>query len=89
MGGEEFMILLPGTDAQGAETVAETVRQMLHSRRIPHAASPTDKIVTMSLGVASCIPSSEITPQQLVKQADDALYQAKQQGRDQVRLAPK
>ncbi len=87
-GGEEFMILLPGTNVQGAETVAETVRQMLHSRRIPHTASQVDKIVTMSLGVASCIPSSEITPKQLVKQADDALYQAKQQGRNQVRVFP-
>jgi diguanylate cyclase (GGDEF)-like protein/PAS domain S-box-containing protein len=86
-GGEEFVVVLPNTDLKGAETVAEDIRGLIRSRRIDHKKSEVDKFVTLSLGVASCIPNSSITTDDLVKMADDALYQAKNQGRDQVRVA--
>jgi diguanylate cyclase (GGDEF)-like protein/PAS domain S-box-containing protein len=86
-GGEEFVILLPNTDLKGAETVAEDIRLLVRGHRIPHEASPVAKVVTMSLGVASGWPCQDSNPAALVKQADDALYRAKAEGRDQVRLA--
>jgi diguanylate cyclase (GGDEF)-like protein/PAS domain S-box-containing protein len=86
-GGEEFAVILPNTDLKGAETVAEEIRRSIRDRRISHKGSSIDTIVTMSLGVASCIPSSKTTAAMLLKQADQALYVAKDGGRDQVRLA--
>jgi diguanylate cyclase (GGDEF)-like protein/PAS domain S-box-containing protein len=86
-GGEEFVVVLPNTNLKGAETVAEDIRFFVRSRRIDHKMSATDKIVTLSLGVASCVPTPEESPSHLVKLADDALYQAKNHGRDQVRVA--
>jgi diguanylate cyclase (GGDEF)-like protein len=86
-GGEEFVIVLPNTDLKGAETVAEDIRLLVHSRRIPHEGSTVAKVVTMSLGVASTHPNAGISPAVLIKRADEALYQAKNEGRDQVRSA--
>jgi diguanylate cyclase (GGDEF)-like protein len=87
-GGEEFAVILPGADLQGAETIAEDLRRSIRDRRVAHQGSNIDRIVTMSLGVASCIPSSKGNPASLLKQADAALYAAKHGGRDQVRAAP-
>lgn len=87
-GGEEFAVILPSTDLKGAETVAEEIRRAIRDRRINHRSSAIDTIVTMSLGVASCIPSAETSAANLLKRADEALYAAKAGGRDQVQLAP-
>jgi diguanylate cyclase (GGDEF)-like protein len=87
-GGEEFAVILPGADLQGAETVAEDLRRSIRDRRVAHQGSNIDRIVTMSLGVASCIPSAKGNPASLLKQADAALYAAKHGGRDQVRASP-
>lgn len=87
-GGEEFVIVLPNTDGKGAETVAEDIRRLVRNQRIPHEDSTVAKVVTMSLGVASTGPSEGDSPAQLIQRADEALYVAKNEGRDQVRLAP-
>ncbi|QQE66604.1 hypothetical protein GFS31_33040 [Leptolyngbya sp. BL0902] len=87
-GGEEFAVILPNTDLKGAETVAEAIRRAIRDRHISHRSSAIDTIVTMSLGVASCIPSADSSAASLLKQADEALYAAKNGGRDQVRTAP-
>lgn len=91
-GGEEFVIVLPNTDLKGAESVAEEMRMLVRGHHIPHSGSTVAKVVTMSLGVASTVPHSapkgEDGPGALVKLADKALYRAKNEGRDQVRLAP-
>lgn len=86
-GGEEFIIVLPNTDLQGAKALAEDIRLLVRRRRISHEASTVAKIVTMSLGVASTRPDANGSPAELIKQADQAFYQAKHEGRDQVRLA--
>lgn len=86
-GGEEFVIVLPNTDLEGAETVAEDIRIMIRSHRIPHEKSVVAKVVTLSLGVASAQPASGGSFADLIKQADEALYVAKNEGRDQVRVA--
>ncbi|MEP0901126.1 diguanylate cyclase [Nodosilinea sp. FACHB-13] len=86
-GGEEFVIVLPNTYLEGAETVAEDIRLMIRSHRIPHEESVVARVVTLSLGVASAQPASDGSSADLIKQADEALYTAKNEGRDQVRVA--
>jgi diguanylate cyclase (GGDEF)-like protein len=83
-GGEEFALILPNTDARGAVLVAETIRQGVRGLEIPHAKSPVSQYVTLSLGVATSVPTPEATPDQLIITADEALYQAKAEGRDRV-----
>ena len=82
-GGEEFAFIAPATEAEGALRMAETVRSALEALRLPHDGSPFG-IVTASLGVAVITPSLGTTAEQLLKLADDALYQAKKQGRNRV-----
>jgi diguanylate cyclase (GGDEF)-like protein/PAS domain S-box-containing protein len=86
-GGEEFAIILPNTDLVGAMQVAEKIRREVLALRIDHAGSSINGFVTLSLGVATVTPN-EITesvrsPQDLIKIADCALYQAKHNGRNQ------
>lgn len=83
-GGEEFIIILPNTPMTGALAVAEAVRQAVEALQLPHRASPVAPIVTLSLGVSSLVPSLEETPFTPIHQADQALYQAKQAGRNRV-----
>lgn len=84
-GGEEFVVLLPGTGLEGACQVAEVLRQSVSSLKIPHAASPVAQQVTISVGVASRALNDARSTSEFLKQADQALYQAKQSGRNQVR----
>ncbi|MBJ7899246.1 MAG: diguanylate cyclase [Cyanobacteria bacterium RI_101] len=81
-GGEEFTVLLPNTNLAGAVQVAENIGQIIEELGIRHEASPIQPTLTVSVGVASLIPSFSDSPQTLVEQADQALYQAKAQGRN-------
>ncbi|WP_353153524.1 sensor domain-containing diguanylate cyclase [Herminiimonas fonticola] len=82
-GGEEFVILLPGTDMTGAAAIAERVRLAIQALNIEHTEIPGG-VVTASLGVASLIPQrKQNSSQQLVQAADQALYKAKEGGRNQ------
>nr|WP_281432211.1 diguanylate cyclase [Desulfatitalea alkaliphila] len=84
-GGEEFVALLPDTDPNGARYVAEQMRSMVEAAAIPHDQSPTQPVVTLSCGVASSggqSPKSDVAA--LLQCADQALYRAKQQGRNLV-----
>ena len=83
-GGEEFVVLLPGTDQSSALALAERIRRGVESLAIPHPASPTGPAVTISLGVAACLPSEGIAMGSLVSDADAALYRAKHAGRNRV-----
>ena len=84
-GGEEFVVLIPGADQVAALAVAEGMRAACQARAIAHPASPVGPCVTLSLGVASCVPSDQTSGAWLVAQADAALYRAKQEGRNRVR----
>jgi len=81
-GGEEFAVILPNTDAEGAFKVAELIRQQVESLKIVHAKSDVSEVVTLSLGATTVIPNPEINPDILIAITDQALYAAKQQGRN-------
>ncbi|WP_414568069.1 PAS domain S-box protein [Nostoc sp. CCY 9925] len=84
-GGEEFAVILPNTEIKGAIHLAQAIRQAVRNLAIPHAQSSVCDYVTVSVGVVSTVPNGEMSPQDLINEADKALYTAKQQGRDRVR----
>jgi len=84
-GGEEFALLLPNTDADGCELVGENVRRALRDLGMLHALNLPSKIVTVSLGGATNMPSERAMDcGSLVAAADRALYAAKDSGRDRL-----
>jgi diguanylate cyclase (GGDEF)-like protein len=85
-GGEEFAVILPNTDALGAVSVAEKIRLAVKDLQITHEASAIAPYVTVSVGVSTIIPTHESEFQTLIDTADRALYQAKSQGRDRVKM---
>lgn len=84
-GGEEFSVLLPSTPKEGAYTIADSIRK--HVKAMPFQWQGKTLSITISIGVASCIPSHLQGELVLLKQADNALYLAKNRGRDQVSSA--
>ena len=86
-GGEEFVLVLPATGEKGALTVAEKIRRGVESLAIPHEKSPLAGVVTVSIGVATSVPLKDSDAGLLLTAADQALYQAKTAGRNQVRSA--
>ncbi|GEM44608.1 diguanylate cyclase domain-containing protein [Deinococcus cellulosilyticus] len=81
-GGEEFVMVLSSTNAAGARIVAERLCAAVRQLEIPHQGSRVHPHVTVSIGVATVVPCSDLNPDQVVDWADQALYQAKQQGRN-------
>lgn len=86
-GGEEFVVVLPDTNAPGAKLVAELIHKELHSLALLHEFSEAAKIVTLSMGVATVLPTPAQEPASLIAAADAALYRAKKQGRNQAVIA--
>jgi diguanylate cyclase (GGDEF)-like protein len=83
-GGEEFVIILPNTPREGARFIAESIRQAVLDLEMPHEKSLPGKRVSMSLGVAAWSDNDPISHEQLLKRADEALYAAKEKGRNRV-----
>ena len=83
-GGEEFVAILPNTKAEGAVQVAEAIRGEVRQLKIAHVSSNVSQYVTVSLGVSSIVPTQEFSSESLIVAADEALYEAKRQGRDRV-----
>ncbi|HLS83425.1 MAG TPA: diguanylate cyclase [Arenimonas sp.] len=84
-GGEEIALLLPRHDQEQARAVAEELRRRILARALAHPASPVDRFVTVSIGVAAVTPAPGLTPQLLISAADRGLYLAKASGRNRVR----
>ena len=82
-GGEEFAIILPNTDRNGAVQIATEVSAALHHRSLLHEGSPYG-IVTISAGCATMVPQLGLHASDLVESADHAMYDAKRAGRNQV-----
>jgi diguanylate cyclase (GGDEF)-like protein len=92
-GGEEFVILLPGTYETAAIQVAERLRKMVELAGFPAldpAQGPYDQSIraTVSCGVATAYPTTQDKQEWLLEAADRALYQAKSEGRNRVCAAP-
>ena len=81
-GGEEFAIVLPGTVLEGAVDVAQAVSRVIEGLAIPHARSAVSPKVTLSQGIVALTPEKETSSEDMIKRADQALYLAKQQGRN-------
>jgi two-component system chemotaxis family response regulator WspR len=81
-GGEEFVLILPGTDQNGAEFVAEKVRKAVEMLGISHELSTASDFVTVSLGVATTVPRKSSQATNLLAEADAVLYAAKEAGRN-------
>lgn len=87
-GGEEFALVLPGTDEAGARHMGERLREAVQSLGIPNADLGVDAVVTISVGVTSIDHFRSDGAGCLLKRADEALYQAKENGRNQVVFLP-
>ncbi|HEX5870557.1 MAG TPA: GGDEF domain-containing protein, partial [Longimicrobium sp.] len=85
MGGEEFALLLPDTDASEARAIAERVRRAVRDA-VVHTAEGEEVRITISCGVASGHPVDEADAQALYAAADQAMYAAKRAGRDRTHL---
>jgi diguanylate cyclase (GGDEF)-like protein len=81
-GGEEFVVLLPKTTTEGALQVAQQMHHRLTILAIPHYGSRVSTVVTLSIGLATVVPDGGADPQALIRAADEALYEAKHQGRN-------
>jgi diguanylate cyclase (GGDEF)-like protein len=86
-GGEEFVMVLADTPLEGAVTIGEAVRATVQAMAVPHAGSSFG-VVTISVGIASVIPTRDTQPMTFMVAADRALYQAKRDGRNRVAFAP-
>jgi diguanylate cyclase (GGDEF)-like protein len=83
-GGEEFAVILPNKDITLGLVVAEKMLYLVRELQLPHAKSSISPYVSLSIGVASIIPTQETLPESLIEQSDLALYTAKSQGRNQI-----
>jgi adenylate cyclase len=83
-GGEEFVVVLPDSNTETAKVVAERIRAKLQEMQIPHSGSQASQYVSISMGIASVYHNRAISATELIEMADQALYQAKAQGRDRA-----
>lgn len=82
-GGEEFAIISPGINKTNASEMANLICTAVADSKLPHAMSPFGK-VTISIGVAMVVPTLDMAPETLIQAADEALYHAKDSGRNQA-----
>jgi diguanylate cyclase (GGDEF)-like protein len=83
-GGEEFICILPNTNKEDAINIATKLKIAVQNLEIPHENSRISSIVTISLGVSTVIPKDKLEKTKLIKKADNALYLAKENGRNRV-----
>ncbi|ARS25815.1 sensor domain-containing diguanylate cyclase [Sphingomonas sp. KC8] len=87
LGGEEFALLLPETDAEGAQRSAQLCADAIATLRLPHERSEVSSIITVSLGVGTITVGGEGRPQEFVEAVDHLLYAAKRNGRNRFEWA--
>ncbi len=86
-GGEEFIIVLPGASAKSALRTATRLKELVEVEAIPHEFSSVADHITVSQGVYTAMPEGEMVPSDLIKPADQALYRAKDTGRNTITVA--
>lgn len=85
-GGEEFIVILPGIKPESASKLSNKLIRRIESAKFPHETSPIGKVVTVSVGLVTRQPDELTNSISLIKEADKALYDAKENGRNQVKL---
>ena len=85
-GGEEFIVILPGIDARNAFKLASKLILEIQNHHIPHDSSSVSDVVTISIGVTTRQPGELTDSTSLIEEADQALYQAKKNGRNRVQV---
>jgi diguanylate cyclase (GGDEF)-like protein len=88
-GGEEFVVVLPDTSTKGAIKIAEDIKDNVKKIQIPHKKSSISEYISISLGVATIIPKVDIPSHILISMADQALYTAKNKGRNRIEISQK
>ncbi len=83
-GGEEFVVLISQASLEEGIKAATRLLENIRSLELPHQASTVSDMVTISIGVASMVPTAESTPAQLIQEADNELYKAKEGGRNRI-----
>jgi diguanylate cyclase (GGDEF)-like protein len=83
-GGEEFVLVLPNTDADTAVKMAERCRDLIDAEAIPHLRSPHQQRVTASFGVGTIVPNGGMDTTAFINLIDAQLYQAKDNGRNRI-----
>lgn len=83
-GGEEFVMVLPEADSNAAMSVAERCQNHISRLAIPHLQSEVDEWLTISIGAGTLIPTHSDDLREFIDEVDQALYKAKQQGRNQI-----
>jgi diguanylate cyclase (GGDEF)-like protein len=86
-GGEEFILILPGASAASALRTANRLRELVNAEAIPHETSQAAGHITISQGIVTARPDSELEPADLINLADKALYRAKDSGRNAIAVA--
>lgn len=86
-GGEEFVVLIANASPEAAKPAAERIRHNVEALEIPNHGVSAQSVVTVSVGVAVLYPKVGLAPAELLSQADEALYEAKRQGRNRVWVA--
>ena len=86
-GGEEFVVILPGVGREEGLTLAENIRKTVQAQGLQHTETSPAGVVTVSVGIASCTPHPGDSPEDLLKAADAAMYEAKRRGRNKVVVA--
>lgn len=86
-GGEEFVMVLPETDAAASTRIAERCQQIIFKLQIPHQQSEVSQLLTISIGTGTMVPTHNDVLIDFIDSVDRALYQAKQAGRNQIQAA--
>jgi len=82
IGGEEFAVILTDTGEKGAIEVVKRIQYCFEEKKIPHESSSVAPYITMSIGISSTVPQKGSNPEQLIHDADKALYESKERGRN-------
>ena len=87
LGGEEFGVFITDVDAQNSEAMAQRICKEMEARNIPHSGNKASEYLTLSIGVVTCVADETLNEDDIIKQADKKLYEAKESGRNRYMMS--